>query len=293
MHPWMLGRDETLSSHPNANRDSMSLAMHDHLIVADIRSALIGTRFAAHIHHFATIGSTNTALLAAATKGATEGTVYLADEQTAGRGRGGHAWHSAAGDGLYLSVLVRPSLHLRDALLLSLGTGLAARHAVLHVSGLALDIRWPNDLMLGSRKVGGILVETAVEPGPDPLLRYAVIGIGINVHHSAFPPEIQPLATSLRVESPTRSLSRNQLVIALLRALDLELTLLEDGNNIPSLLARLTAASTWVSGKRVTVPENGGYSGISAGLDTHGYLLVDADDNTRRTVLSGGVREPS
>jgi BirA family biotin operon repressor/biotin-[acetyl-CoA-carboxylase] ligase len=264
--------------------------MHDHLHVAEVRAALVGTRFAAHIQHFASIHSTNTALLEAAAT-APEGMVYIADEQTAGRGRGGHSWHSAPGEGLYLSVLVRPSLRLHDALLLSLATGLAARHAVLETSGLSLDIRWPNDLMLGSKKTGGILVETAVEGGADPWLRYAVIGIGINVHHNAFPPDLQHLATSLFIERGEHPATRDRLVIALLRALDLELTLLEDGSNIPSLLHRLAAISTWISGKRVTVPEQGGYSGTTAGLNPSGYLLVDAEDGSRKTVLSGGVRE--
>lgn len=267
--------------------------MPDPLRVNDVRSALVGTRFAAHLRHFATLPSTNTDLLEAAANGAPEGAVNIADEQTAGRGRGGHDWHSAPGDGLYLSALVRPSLRLREALLLSLATGLAARHAVLQTTGLALDIRWPNDLMLGPRKVGGILVETAAEPGRDPWLRHAVIGIGINVHHSAFPRELRPIATSLFIERPDLTASRTDLAIALLRALDLELNILEDGGKIPSLLERLTAVSTWVSGKRVTVPEQGGYTGTTAGLNPSGYLLIDADDKSRRTVLSGGIRDAS
>jgi BirA family biotin operon repressor/biotin-[acetyl-CoA-carboxylase] ligase len=272
----------------------MAAAMQDPLSLGQIRSSLVGTRFAAHLHHFPAIDSTNTALLLAAAKGAREGTVYLADEQTAGRGRGGHAWHSAPGEGLYLSVLVRPSLYLRDALLLSLATGLAASQALADVSGTAIDIRWPNDLMLNSKKLGGILVETAVEPGDEPRLRYAVIGIGLNLHHAAFSPELAALATSLAIEqfavSRPRAL-RTPLVIALLRALDLELTNLESGDTIPALLERFTAASTWARGKHVEVPEAGGYTGVTAGLNAKGYLLVDTVDGARHTVLSGGVRE--
>lgn len=285
-----------------SERVSIFIAMQDHLRAAEVRSALVGTRFAAHIQHFATIHSTNTALLETAPT-APEGTVYIADEQTSGRGRGGHSWHSAPGEGLYLSVLIRPSLRLQDALLLSLATGLAARQAVLQLYGLAMDIRWPNDLMFSSRKTGGILVETAVEPGHNPWLRHAVIGIGINVHNAGFPRDLQALATSLSIEHTAHCraigmvtvppISRTNLVIALLRALDLELTLLEDGSTIPSLLSRLTAVSTWITGKRVAVPEQGGYTGITAGLNPSGYLLIDTEDGTRRTVLSGGVRDPA
>jgi BirA family biotin operon repressor/biotin-[acetyl-CoA-carboxylase] ligase len=258
-----------------------------------LRAALVGTRFPARLHHFPTAESTNTLLLEAAANGAPEGTIYLADAQTQGRGRGGHTWHSSPGDGLYLSVLARPSLPLREALWISLATGLAAKCAIRTTTGLTIDIRWPNDLLLPqptgpAKKLGGILVETAVNPGEDALLRYAVIGIGLNINHESFPPELSSIATSLRIATGQPQ-SRNTLLIALLRALDFELTQLEAHH--PDLLDRFTSASTWVRGKRVHVPEQGGYTGTTAGLDPNGYLLVDADDHTQRTVLSGGVRE--
>jgi BirA family biotin operon repressor/biotin-[acetyl-CoA-carboxylase] ligase len=268
------------------------MSLREEFTPATLRAALIGTRFAAHLHHFPSVESTNTLLLEAAANGAPEGTVYLADEQTAGRGRGGHTWHSAPGDGLYLSVLAKPSLPLRKALWISLATGLAVQSAIQSLTGRRIDIRWPNDLLAHHKKLGGVLIETAVAPAiapaADPQLRYAVIGIGLNIHHDHFPPEIAPLATSLRILTGQQQ-SRNTLLRAILRALDLELTHLE--SHTPDILARFTAASTWVRGKRVHVPEQGGYTGITAGLNPHGYLLVDADDHTQRTVLSGGVRE--
>jgi BirA family biotin operon repressor/biotin-[acetyl-CoA-carboxylase] ligase len=264
--------------------------MPSQLNLTAIRSALIGTRFGAHLHLFASVTSTNTLLLASAAEGAPEGTVYLAEEQTAGRGRSDHSWHSASGEGLYLSALVKPSLPLRDALLLSLATGLAAGHAIEDVTSLKIDLRWPNDLLLGGKKLGGILVETASETGADALLRYAVIGIGINMHQRSFPPDVAALATSLDLEINTRTTSREALLIALLRALDLELTHLENRSDANALLARFAQRSSWVRGKRVHVPERGGYTGTTAGLDSRGFLLVDADDGSQRTVVSGGVR---
>jgi BirA family biotin operon repressor/biotin-[acetyl-CoA-carboxylase] ligase len=159
-----------------------------------------------------------------------------------------------------------------------------------------VDLRWPNDLMLGSKKLGGILVETAVEPpsrpGEDARLRYAVIGIGINVHQRAFPPELAALATSLDLENDGPTTYRAPLAIAVLRALDMELSHLESAFGDPAaLLARFAQRSSWVCGKRVHVPEQQGYTGTTAGLDSRGFLLVNADDGTQRTVLSGGVRE--
>jgi len=263
-----------------------------------LRAALTGTRFPARLHHFPTAESTNTLLLEAAANGAPEGTIYLADAQTKGRGRGGHTWHSAPGPsgdpvGLFLSVLAKPRLPLREALWISLATGLAMQSAIKAVTNLDIDIRWPNDLLLSQpsgpgKKLGGILVETAVHPGADALLRYAVIGIGLNINHESFPDELSSIATSLRIATGQPQ-SRNALMIAILRALDLELTQLE--THQPDLLHRFTAASSWVHGKRVHIPEQGGYTGTTAGLDPNGYLLVDADDHTQRTVLSGGVRD--
>lgn len=270
--------------------------------LAAMRAALAGSVFRDKLHFSPLTDSTNSDALDAARSAAPHGSVYFADEQWAGRGRGGHEWRSAAGEGLYVSVLLRPSVPAARLPLLPLAAGLAAAQAIRSAAGLTVDLRWPNDLLLDGKKLGGILVETAVEPGDDPQLRYAVIGIGINVHQRAFPPELAALATSLDLENDSLTTYRTPLAIALLRALDMELTSmeltsmelthLESGPaHAGSLLGRFAEHSSWVSGKRVHVPEQQGYTGTTAGLDSRGFLLVDADDGTRRTVLSGGVRE--
>lgn len=255
-----------------------------------VEAGIVGTEFASRVMHFPSVGSTNVLALEAAQSGLRDG-VWVADEQTAGRGRGGHGWHSVVGDGLYVSALVAPSLPMTTALTISLATGLAAQAAIAEVTGLRVDIRWPNDLLVGRRKCGGILVETAVSPSQDgqpAMLRYAVIGVGINLNHESFPAEIEAVATSLRQERGER-VSREALLAALLRRLDVEVGLLSA--NGAELLERFAEASSWVQGKRVRVDEGGGYTGVTAGLDGRGFLLVDGDDGLRRTVLSGGVRE--
>jgi BirA family transcriptional regulator, biotin operon repressor / biotin---[acetyl-CoA-carboxylase] ligase len=269
--------------------------------LATLDRALAATRFAGKLHHFETINSTNLHAVEAATSGAApDGSVYIADEQTAGRGRGGHTWHSIPGDGLYLSALIRPAspIPIADALWISLSTGLAAQRAIQQTTGLLTDIRWPNDLILNDKKVGGILVESTSTPATahhPAHLRFAVIGIGINVNHEAFPPELAPLATSLRRESGA-SHPRETLIQNLLLALDDELYALELElhGSLPApelgLLRRFPRASTWVQGKRVRVDEDGGYTGITAGLDARGFLQVTGDDGRLHTVLSGGVR---
>ena len=282
------------------NPTSMSTAFD----LATVNKALANTRFAAKLHHFPTIDSTNLHAVEAANSGAPDGHVSIADEQTAGRGRGGHTWHSTAGDGLYVSVIVRPKMDLAQALWISLSTGLAVQRAIHETTGLTPDIRWPNDILLGSavtgiRKCGGILVETATTSAAK--LKFAVIGIGINVNHESFPPELESLATSLLRETnitsgqphPNKKISRETLLYHLLLALDDEIRTLESelsGQSAPTLLDRFARASSWVRNKRVRVDESGGYTGLTAGLDERGFLLVQGDDGILHTVLSGGVR---
>jgi BirA family biotin operon repressor/biotin-[acetyl-CoA-carboxylase] ligase len=269
----------------------------DSLNIAAANSALRGTMFAGQLHYFSEIGSTNTHALTEASNGVPSGSVYIADEQTAGRGRGAHSWHSPPGYGLYVSVLLRPNLSPQDSLWLSLAAGLAVHRAVRETTGLDADIRWPNDLLLAEsgvqKKFCGILTELNADA---TTVRHAVIGIGINVHHESFPPELSQLATSLALASRHRQ-QRQPLLIALLRALEDEVHALETTRPLGAdILARIPAASTWVRGKQVTVTEHGdeptaanSFSGVTAGLDPRGFLLVDTADG-RRTVLSGGVR---
>ena len=167
-----------------------------------VQAALTTLRFRDHLHHHTSVPSTMTLALEAALSGAETG-VWVADEQTAGRGRGGHTWHSIPGEGLYVSVLIRPRIPLAHALWLSLATGLAAKHAIAEITGLTPDIRWPNDLLLNKKKCGGILVETASDPGTAQL-RHAIIGIGINTNHQSFPAALEPLATSLALATVGR-----------------------------------------------------------------------------------------
>src|ERR1700733_12845314 len=170
----------------------------DGLDLAGLDAALQDTRFAGKLHFLPAIPSTNTHAMAEAEAGAPEGMVYFADEQTAGRGRGAHAWASPPGSGLYVSVLLRPRLAPADALWLSLAAGLAVREAVKQVTSLEADLRWPNDLLFGSRKFCGILTEMNAEV---TRVRHLVIGIGINVHQQRFPDELRELATSLHIET--------------------------------------------------------------------------------------------
>jgi BirA family transcriptional regulator, biotin operon repressor / biotin---[acetyl-CoA-carboxylase] ligase len=260
----------------------------DLLLPEVLAPMLRGTIFAEHIHHFYKIGSTNSAAMSAAAEGALEGSVFLAEEQTSGRGRGGHSWSSARSAGIYCSVVLRPSLAPSDVLVLGLSAGLAVRAAIEQVNpSFALDLKWPNDVLLDGKKVCGILTEMNAEA---TRVRYLVVGVGINVNQVAFPKELGTEATSLRLATGSE-LSRVELASALLKSLDREYGLFtqqKDARQV--ILRRFTEHSSWVRGKDVLVQENGStIAGITEGLDDRGFLQVRTKHGLQ-TVLSGTVR---
>jgi len=196
------------------------------------------------------------------------GTVVVAEEQTAGQGRHGHSWHSEAGTGLYCSIVLKPTP------LLTLALGLAAVEAIAKVTGLTCDLRWPNDLMIGPKKLGGILVQL--------INGNAIAGIGINVRQTHFPEGLE--ATSLHLAG--REACATELLDALLPCID------EMIQHPPETILRLfTQASSYAAGRRVTVDQPGGLiTGTTAGLNPEGYLIVRQDDGTDTLILAGGVR---
>jgi BirA family transcriptional regulator, biotin operon repressor / biotin---[acetyl-CoA-carboxylase] ligase len=258
----------------------------DRLDLHSIDSALAGTAFAGRMHHFASIGSTNTHAMEEARQGALHGSFYVADEQTAGRGRGGHSWHSVAGDGLYLSVLLRPALPAEDIVWLPLAVGLAAHRAIRESMGLTADLRWPNDLLIGPRKVGGILVETQSDSSR---ITAAVAGIGVNLHQQSFPSGLATPATSLDLETGG-FVPRQRLLIALLQALDAELAGLASVAGRAAIPHRVAAVSTWVRGRRVAVHGPQECTGVTDGLDSRGFLRVQTAAGLV-TVITGGLRD--
>lgn len=264
--------------------------MPDTLESDAINTAIHGTIFAEKLHIFPSIVSTNTYAMRQGANGAPHGSVYIAEEQTAGRGRGAHTWHSEPYAGLYISVLLRPRMQPADALWLSLAAGLAVLQAAEDETGLVADVRWPNDLLFGNRKFAGILTEMHAET---TRVRYAVIGIGINVNHRQFPSELRAVATSLYLESQQLR-SRQDLLVAILKNLHVRVGALLEPESLSratgEILASLEQKSSWVRGKHVFVDEAGGYTGVTAGLDDKGFLRVQTSDGIR-IVLSGGVRE--
>jgi BirA family transcriptional regulator, biotin operon repressor / biotin---[acetyl-CoA-carboxylase] ligase len=256
------------------------------LLLPDILAPFVkGTIFGKNIHHYYKIGSTNTAAMEAAAAGAPEGTVFLAEQQTAGRGRGANTWHSPQSTGIYCSVVLRPPLPPSEALVLSLAAGLAVHAAVQEIdSRVQPDLKWPNDSLLDGKKFCGILIEMNAEA---TRVRYIVLGIGLNVNQTSFPAELQSLATSLRMETGTEW-SRMELCASLLKSLDREYrNLLDNADARDSILRRFQEHSSWVRGRQVRI-EEGGIEGETEGLDARGFLQVRTAQGLR-TVLSGTV----
>jgi BirA family transcriptional regulator, biotin operon repressor / biotin---[acetyl-CoA-carboxylase] ligase len=227
------------------------------------------------------LGSTMTEASRLAAQGAPSGTVVGAEEQTAGQGRHGRSWHSERGSGLYVSIILRRKFPPAELPVLTLALGLAARRAILESTDLDCDLRWPNDVLIGSKKCAGIL--TTLEASA------IIAGIGINVNHSSFPETLCDTATSLRVASG-RVHSRERLLEELLRSVDTYCDLLA-AEGRAAVIDAFARASSYVSGRRVCVEQDGGeLRGATAGLTASGFLILRADDGRESVIVAGGVR---
>lgn len=230
------------------------------------------------------IDSTMIAAAQLARGGCASGTAVLAEEQTAGQGRYGRQWYSEPEAGLYVSLVLRLGFPAETLPVVALALGLAAAEAILKASGLASDLRWPNDVLAGGRKCAGVLVQ---------LQEAAVIaGIGVNVNHVEFPEDLRAIATSLRLETGRRQ-SREALLVHLLGSIDAAIqTLVTEGK--PAILRLFAGASSYVHGRRVVVEQGeSSLTGVTAGLDESGFLLLRKDDGTRAVIVAGGVRPTS
>jgi BirA family biotin operon repressor/biotin-[acetyl-CoA-carboxylase] ligase len=211
----------------------------------------------------------------------------LAEEQTAGRGRAGRSWSSERAAGIYATLLLRPRLAPVQAPLLTMMAGLSAHSAVQAITGLTVDLKWPNDLLIRGKKAGGILTEMHAEPGQ---VRFVIVGIGLNVNQEKFAGELASIATSLRIETG-KSQSRMEVLVRLLREFEGDYNrFLREG--VASVVARFEAVSSYAKGKRVRVTNGAeSYAGTTAGLGPEGLLQVKRDDGEMVTVIAGDVAE--
>jgi len=256
----------------------------------DAARAAAGPRIGpfARIEYFPEVDSTNDVALARASSGAPHGLVILADAQRAGRGRRGRAWHSPADAGVYLSVVLRP-LAWADALsLVTLAAGVAVVQGLRATTGLALELKWPNDVVIGRpwRKVAGILSESA---STTSTVDAVVVGIGVNLRRSALPPDVARRATALESELG-REVDRASCVMEILCALAGVLGRLERGERQWVLAEWRRLGAAGLGGAPVRWNDGQGTRrGLARDIDDSGALLVDTGTGGVERLVAGEV----
>ena len=245
--------------------------------VEQVRSRMPGRRIEWHEK----IDTTMREAARLASEGARSGTVVGAETQSTGQGRHGRDWHSPHGEGLYFTQILRIDLPPQRLPVVTLALGVAVADVIKMLTGLAPDLRWPNDVMLNQRKVCGILTQ---------LHNGAILaGVGLNVNQTEFPAPLREIATSLRIETGD-TFRREALLAAVVTSIDSNSKILATGGAVP-VLTLFSAASTYTEGKRVEVDmPSGVVRGTTAGLTSDGFLRLRLDEGDEVIVTAGGVR---
>lgn len=216
-------------------------------------------------------------------RGAPEGAVVVTDHQSGGRGRRGRTWETPPGEALLASILLRPDMPPADAGMLPLAVAVGAARAVLRVTGGEVEIKWPNDLLIGGDKLAGVLVELTLT---EQEIRHAVAGIGLNVRQERFAPGLRTRAVSLRQATGWEG-SRAQLLAAIVeRVVEAVRTLAHDPERLRADWLKLNCTI----GRRVSVQTaNGEMEGIAEGIDSYGRLVLRTSDGAQVTLAAGDV----
>jgi len=248
-----------------------------------LRKGLKTRRFGSKVFCFEVIDSTNACARALASCWADEGTVIVAEQQTAGRGRMGRTWVANPFENLTFSVILRPDTPAEGINLLPLYAGVAVAEAIERATGLSVVCKWPNDLLVNDKKVAGILIEGSLK---ESSVEYVVIGIGINVNQREFPPEISSTATSLIIEGG-KEYSREDLFREVMRSMEAHYKGLTS-HGFQRIIPKWIDRSAMI-GRRISVNQNGSIlTGTVKGVNEQGALLLDVD-GTQTTLHAGDV----
>lgn len=261
-------------------------AFQDRYDPVRMRAKLSSRIFGRVLKYSERVGSTNDVILDMAEQAAPHGSVCLANEQSAGRGRRGYGWYSPPGCGIWASVLLRPRLSAARTPPLTLCAAAAVARVLESAAGVSVQIKWPNDLLMGDRKVAGILAESRVAPGEEAVI---VMGMGINVNHTRelFPDELSTTATSLHIESG-RPVGREELFLAIMETFESAYgDFLASGP--ASLLAEVDARLAW-RGLPVEADSPAGTYGRVSRIDEEGGLVLDRQGGGPVVIRSGSIR---
>lgn len=255
------------------------------LVTADEVESLLETSWAARpVVYEEEQASTNQTAKMLAEQGASHGTLVVAERQVSGRGRRGRPWHSPKGSGIWMSILLRPQIHPMSASMLTLVAAMAVYDAISsRVEGCA--IKWPNDIVIDGRKVCGILTEMSSELDN---IHYVVIGIGINVNTDDFPEDIASVAASMHVITGAYY-KRAEIIADTWKAFEKYYDLFVQTENLALMVDAYNQRLVNMD-RRVMIEERGHrYEGTARGIDAEGALLVERDDGTTTSVISGEV----
>lgn len=237
------------------------------------------------VTYFDLTDSTNTQARILAEQGAPHGTLVVADQQDGGKGRRGRSWVSPAGEGIWMTILLRPEMNPINASMLTLVMALAAEKGIRETTGQKSLIKWPNDLVLNKKKICGILTEMSTDQME---IKYVLIGIGINVSQTEFPDEIKETATSLYKESGELT-PRSKIIAGIMAALEEYYEIFMKTEDMSGLIEVYNERLVNLGNEVCILDPKGEFRGISTGINEAGGLMVRLEDGSETEVISGEV----
>lgn len=267
------------------NRGYRLVEIGDVLSEAELKSVIKTERAGQNLVYLDQVDSTNNEARRLAEQGAPDGTLVVAELQTAGKGRRGRFWTSPPGTGIWMSLLLRPDFAPEHASSLTLVAAMAVETGIREAVGLVCQIKWPNDIVLEGKKICGILTEMSTE---EDCIRHVVVGIGINVNIEEFPEEIGATATSLAIVSGS-TIKRAPLVDAVMRAWEQYYAQFQRTLDMSGLKQVYNEHLVNLGREVKVLAPRGEYSGISHGINDGGELLVELESKEMRSVISGEV----
>lgn len=267
------------------NRGYRLAGVPDTIAEEEVASRLQTERMGRQIRYFSRIDSTNQYAKRIAEEGALDGTLIIADEQTAGKGRSGRTWVTPPAEAIAFTLLLRPKLSPDRISMVTLVMGLAVVNAVNGLYDVNAGIKWPNDVVTGGRKLCGILTEMSAEVRQ---VNYIVIGVGINANLTSFPEEIQEIATSLKLELG-RDINRAELIARVMAEFERLYAEFEAQGDLGAVMQEYNELCLNAGSKVRVLDPNGEYTGTSRGINSMGELLVETEDGKMQEVYAGEV----
>ena len=267
------------------NRGYRLAGVPDTIAEEEVASRLQTERMGRQIRYFSRIDSTNQYAKRIAEEGAPDGTLIIADEQTAGKGRSGRTWVTPPAEAIAFTLLLRPKLSPDRISMVTLVMGLAVTNAVNSLYGVSAGIKWPNDVVIKGRKLCGILTEMSAEVRQ---VNYIVIGVGINANLTSFPEEIREIATSLKLELG-RDINRAELIARVMAEFERLYAEFEAQGDLGAVMQEYNELCLNAGSKVRVLDPNGEYTGTSRGINSMGELLVETEDGQIQEVYAGEV----